>query len=80
MQHYFYLLKHDVAFFVINFYVKNNVKVLIFLGQDFKFFRSKSGCPTNYQRYSVRNVHWQLICSRYTVVSSGFIPVKVAVS
>ena len=32
MQHYFYLLKH-VAFFVINFYVKN-VKILRFLGQN----------------------------------------------
>ena len=26
---------------------------------------------TNYERYRVKNVHWQLICSQYTVVSSG---------
>ena len=34
-------------FFVINFYVKNNVKILIFLCQNFKFFKSKSGCFTH---------------------------------
>ena len=45
--HYFYLLKHVVAFFVIKFLCQKQ-------RQNFKFFRSKSGCPSNRKSKSMK--------------------------
>ena len=46
IQHYFYLLKHVVAFLVIKFLCQKQ-------RQNFKFFMSKSGCPSNHRSKSI---------------------------